>query len=255
MKYLNPCPTPASPPSTEDGGRAEPVEDQLGRLDALVAELLQPGHRDRQPGQLRDLGLLLDDEAGHARVRRVGGRVGLREQQDDARAPAVRDPHLLAADHVVVAVADRRRPDRLDVGARVRLGHREGRAHLAGREPRQEPLLLLLRAVVPDHPAGDEAAVDDPGQRRPAPRELDHDQRVGVEPQAEAAVAFGDRHAEQAELPHLADERRRGTRRHARARTRPGSPPGRPSRGSSRRSRSARPSPISASHRDRSRAR
>ena len=40
-------------------------------------------------------------------------------------------------EHVVVAVADGRRADRLDVRAGVRLGHRERGADLAGGEPRQ----------------------------------------------------------------------------------------------------------------------
>src|SRR3989304_1306677 len=58
------------------GGGAVAVEDELRRLDALVAELLRAGHRDRQAGELRHLGRLLDDEAGHAGVRRVGGGGG-----------------------------------------------------------------------------------------------------------------------------------------------------------------------------------
>ena len=41
MKYLKPSPTPASPPSTLVRRRAEAVERELDRLDALVAELLE----------------------------------------------------------------------------------------------------------------------------------------------------------------------------------------------------------------------
>ena len=64
----------------------EAVEHELGRLDALVAELLQPGIGIVRPGLLRDLGLLLEDERRHAAVRRLGVGIGLREQHHDARA-------------------------------------------------------------------------------------------------------------------------------------------------------------------------
>ena len=91
----------------------------------------------------------------------------------------------------------------------MRLRHRERGAKLTRGEERQVALLLLVGAVHADHVAGDEAPVHDPGQRHPAPRELHHDQRVGVERQAEAAVLLRDRHPEQAHLPHLRDERLR----------------------------------------------
>ena len=44
----------------------------------------------------------------------------------------------------------------------MRLGHREGARTSPVRQPRQEPLLLLLGAVVPDHPAGDEVPLTIP---------------------------------------------------------------------------------------------
>src|SRR5262249_16316257 len=49
----------------------------------------------------------------------------------------------------------------------------------------------------------------DPRQAGPAAGELDHDQRVGVEPEPEPAVLLRDRDAEQPELPHLGHERLR----------------------------------------------
>ena len=49
------------------GRGAEAVEDELGRLDTLVPELLRAGHRDRQAGKVGDLGLLLEDEARSSR--------------------------------------------------------------------------------------------------------------------------------------------------------------------------------------------
>ena len=188
--------------------RAEPVEDELGRLDALVAELGEARHRDLEAGRVR-LGLLLDDEARHPGVRGLGGGVGLREEHHDPGSPAVRDPELLSRDDVVVALAHGDRPDRLDVRARVRLGHRERGAKLHRGEPREEPLALLLRAVQPDHRRRDERAVEDPRERHPAARELHHDQRVRVEPEPEPAVLLGDRRPEEPHLAHRLDHRLR----------------------------------------------
>ena len=91
------------------GRDAVAVEDELGRLDALVAHLLDL-RRDREAGVLAgvlaDARLLLADEARHAAVARLGLGVGLDQREDDARAQAVGDPHLLAVDLVV----RRRRP-------------------------------------------------------------------------------------------------------------------------------------------------
>ena len=53
--------------------------------------------------------------------------------------------------------------------------------------------------------------VDDPGHRDPAARQLLDDHRVGREIEAHPAVLLGDGHAEQPELLHLLDHRRRGT--------------------------------------------
>ena len=144
---------------------------------------------------------------GHPGMRRLGLGVGLGEEHHDPRAPAVRHPHLLAGDDVVVAVADGDRADRLHVGPRVRLGHRERRAELHRGEPRQVRPSLLLRPVEPDHRRGDEGAVEDPRQRHPAARELHHDQRVRVEPEAETPVLLGDRRPEQPHLAHRLDHR------------------------------------------------
>src|SRR5918911_245245 len=57
------------------GGAAVAVEDELGRLDALVAHLLDLG-RDVEAGVLRRARLLLAHEAGHPAVRRIGVLVG-----------------------------------------------------------------------------------------------------------------------------------------------------------------------------------
>src|SRR5205085_11579484 len=90
-----------------------------------------------------------------------------------------------------------------------RPGHRERGAHLARCEHRQPALTLLAGAVVAEQVARDERPVDDPRQGRPAARELDHDSRVDVEAEPEAAVLLRNRDAEQAERAHLRDQLRR----------------------------------------------
>ena len=193
------------------GRAAVAVEDQLGRLDALVAHLLDL-RRDVEArvlaGVLADARLLLGDEAGHAAVARVGVGVGLDEHEDEAGAQAVGDPHLLAVD-LVGAVVDLlgRGLDRLDVGAELGLGQREGGADLAGRHARQVLLLLLVGAELHQQVGADEVRVDDAGDRDPAARELLDDHRVGRQVEAQPAVLLGDRDPEQAELLHLLDDR------------------------------------------------
>ncbi len=51
--------------------------------------------------------------------------------------------------------------------------------------------------------------VDDAGDRDPAARELFDDHRVGGQVEAHAAVLFGNRHPEEAELLHFLDDRLR----------------------------------------------
>ena len=76
----------------------------------------------------------------------AGLRVGLREDGVEVRDARVRDEALRPVEDVIVALAPRRRAHRGRVGAGARLGERVGREPLAAREPRQEALLLLLRA-------------------------------------------------------------------------------------------------------------
>ena len=79
------------------GGDAVAVVDHLDGLDALVAELADVAAHGDAADSL-GAGLLLDDEAGDALV-------GAGRQRDQPGALPVRDPHLRAGDHVLVAVA------------------------------------------------------------------------------------------------------------------------------------------------------
>src|SRR6476469_5160000 len=104
-------------------GRAVPVEDELGRVDALVAHLVDlAGHRDALGGLAEALGLVAE-EGGHVLVDRVRAGVGLDQHGDEVRLPAVGQPHLLAVDGpvVAVAVAHGLGLDRRDVGTAARL--------------------------------------------------------------------------------------------------------------------------------------
>ena len=136
-----------------------------------------------------------------------------------ARSPFVTHIFVPSID-VLVAVARRPARDVARVAAGVGLRQREAAAELAGREARQPALLLLFGAVVHDQVRGDRVRVDDARQRHPAVRELLDDADVGEQVEPEPAVLLGDRDAEQAELLHLLDDRRRDTRRRARAPTR-----------------------------------
>ena len=109
MKYLKPSPTPGLAAEHRVGRRAEPVEDELDRLDALVAELAAAAAGSSGPAAPRPPGSFSSTNAGHAR----GGAARPRDRSSraasiSAGAQAVRRPHLLAGDHVLVAVADAR---------------------------------------------------------------------------------------------------------------------------------------------------
>src|SRR5207245_451114 len=100
------------------------LEDQLRGVDALVAEL-----RDRFDHPKARVALL-DDEAGHPAVARLGPGVRERQERQGVALAAVGDEELRAGDEVLVPAARRNRADRLYVGPGVRLGQREAAARL-----------------------------------------------------------------------------------------------------------------------------
>src|SRR5260221_968439 len=201
-------------PSQDTLGRAAvAIVDELGRLDALVADLLDLGRDDEAFEVARVLfgsGLLLGDEAGYPFIWGVGLGVGLHQDEDDAGAEPVGHPHLLAVElpFAVIALLGGRL-DPLHVRTDLGLREREGGADLAGRHLRQEVVLLLVGAELHQQVGTDEVGVDDTGDRDPAARELFDDHRVGGHVEPHAAVLLGDRHPEQAELLHLLDDRLR----------------------------------------------
>ena len=96
-----------------------------------------------------------DQEHGEAAMLRDVG-IRAREQEHVCGLVRQRGEHLLPVDDPVVAVAHRPRLRRRDVGAGVGLGVPEGEDDLAGKEGREERLLLLLGADGADGAAHDD---------------------------------------------------------------------------------------------------
>ena len=124
--------------------RTEPgVDRHRDAVEEDLAELLVAGHLPHRPHV----------DAGRCacrggRTRCPGARAsGVGAGEEDARArPAARSsPHLLAVDHVAVAVGHGRRPEAPEVGAGAGLGEQLAPQHLAGERRRQEPRLLRRR--------------------------------------------------------------------------------------------------------------
>jgi hypothetical protein len=191
------------------------VEEELGRLDPVVAELCQlwPDPEARA---------LLGEEQRHAAMPRLGRRVGLDQKREAGSADAVGDPGLGAVDQVVLALAHGARPDRLQVGAGVGLGQRQPAPELAGRKAGQEGLLLGAGAEALDDLGHDQMGVEVAGQRDPDLGDHGDDPGIGQRRQAEPAMFGRNGRAEQAERLHLLDQLGRATirpleLRHARA--------------------------------------
>src|SRR5436853_7257065 len=70
-------------------------EDQLGRVEPLIAELFEL-FADREPRPL------LGQEEAHAAVARLGGEVRFDQEREDLAVDTVRDPSLGAVDDVTL---------------------------------------------------------------------------------------------------------------------------------------------------------
>ena len=160
------CGDPVAQP-LDPAGRAEhhPLVVELGgdQLPALV--LLADQHVDRHPhvvevrrvdvvgavgGDDRGPGVAgvrgVDDQDRDALVlRRIG--IGAHRQPEVVGLVAAGGPHLLAVDDVVVAVLAGGGAQRGQVGAGVGLGVADREVHVAGQDPLEEQVLLLLGAV------------------------------------------------------------------------------------------------------------
>ena len=113
------------------------------------------------------------------------------------------DPGLVAADLVDVALLDRPRLERGEIGAGVRLGEHGGRQHLAGGDLRQPLLLLFVGAAAEDQLGGDLRARAERADADIAARQLLGDHAHGLLAEPHAAVFLRDRQAEHAEIGHV----------------------------------------------------
>src|SRR5262249_23315939 len=115
------------------------LEYQLGGVDRLVPELLEPA----PDAEAFHLGR---DEEAHALVARLGGGIRLDQQRDARALGAIGDPHLRTVDDVMIALPARMHTDALQVGARIGFGESESAADLARGQLRQ-PAALLRRCA------------------------------------------------------------------------------------------------------------
>ena len=179
------------------GGRhAHVLEEQLGGVLRVLADLLEVAPA------LEAGAVGLDQHQRDALG--AGRRVGLGGDDDEIGQLAVGDEGLLAVDDQLVALAQRRGADRLQVAAGAGLGHGDGGDHLALGHARQPGALLLLAAVVEDVGRDDVGVQAEAGRREHALGHLlDHHGAV-EEVGAAAAVLLGHVGEQQARLAGLA---------------------------------------------------
>src|SRR5664280_255452 len=142
-----------------------------------------------------------DDEARHSPV--LGGRVRVGEKEVPVRDAGIRDPHLLAVDHVVVADPLRKGPDADHVGAGPRLGHAVSGEEGLARQPAEELLLLLLVAGHDDGRRGQPVGLHCGGDAGAAVGALLRDDAAVQDAQPRAAVLGGDMRVHQPDVPCL----------------------------------------------------
>ena len=154
----------------------------------------------------------VDDEGADALSPRLLVHPEVREREVVARDVEEADPHLRAAEHVVVAVPPARRVHVRHIRAGAGLGHAGAGEHLPLRERDEVALLLLLGAVAEDR-VPDEAARERQRARDhvAVARDLLHQRRVRDVVEAGAAVLGGDDPAGEAELAGLLDDLLRET--------------------------------------------
>src|SRR5262249_21926013 len=136
----------------------------------------------------------------------AGAGAGLREAGVDGGDAGVRDEALRAVEDVLVALAVRLRAHRRRVGARAGLGQRVRGQPLAGGEPRQEALLLLVRAGELDAERAELLHGDDQPARRAHLRDLLDRNERHQRARAKAAVLLVEENPEDLVLPVERDD-------------------------------------------------
>jgi hypothetical protein len=135
---------------------------------------------------------------------------GDREDRHEARDAAVGDESLRAVDHVVVAIADGRRPHRGGIGAGLGLGEAEADEDLAGGEIRHPPSQLLRRAAEPKRQRAEVLDGEDQAARGAGPGDLFDGKADREEVASDAAVLDRERERQHVlrgeELPDVLGE-------------------------------------------------
>jgi hypothetical protein len=171
-------------------------------VEVHLVELRVPGDLlERLHGHAR--GVHVEEEVGDALV--LGGS-GIRPRQQHHPVRDVREggPHLLAVDHVVLAVLDRAGLERCQVRARVGLRVALAPDLLAGEHLGRVALLLLLGAVGVDGGAGHADGENVEDGRRLGQGHLLLKDHLLHEREAAAAGLLGPGQADEAGLVHLA---------------------------------------------------
>ncbi|MNE14333.1 hypothetical protein D3C80_1072090 [compost metagenome] len=164
---------------------------QIGDRHAAVVEA-DHGGRLGVPAHLLLIGA--EGKAGRSRLDHQGRNAlrplaaGADHDDIDVRRPCARDEGLGAVQHIVVAVAHRRRPQRRRVRTRARLGQAVAGDLLHPDQRRHETRPQLVRAEAVDHPRRHVVDRDEGRRRHVAARQLLEDQRRLDPAQAHAAV-------------------------------------------------------------------
>lgn len=176
-------------------------ERQLRGVLGRQADLLQ------RAGAREARGVGVDDEQADAVL--PGRRIGADGDDEEVGEHAVGDEGLRAVDDEVVAVGDRGRGDRGEVGAGAGFGQRDGADLLAG-DHRREPAFVLLIGTERDEVRGDEIVLTVDRHRHvggAGAGELFDDDRVVAEVFHAAAAEFlGRGDADEPGLGGLAEE-------------------------------------------------
>ena len=184
------------------GGNGVVVEVQLHGVQAAVAQLVQitahlePGTRFAP----------LHHEGAQPPVARLHFPVGAGQQAEHIAVAPVGDEHLGAVDDIFLAVLRGRGLQVSHVGAAARLRQRQPAPLLAGGQVGQEPLLLLLGAVVGQRIGQDVMGADSSAETHQPHAQFLEDAGEGgiVQPQPAILLRHGD--AEQPQLLHLVNE-------------------------------------------------
>jgi hypothetical protein len=173
------------------GRHPHAVEKQFGRVEGLLAHLVEQGPA---PEALGALGL--HHQQGHAFGASISA--GLHGDANQARMQAIGDERLGPVDAPAIAIELRLRLDPLQVGAGARLGHGDRGHQLAAGHARQPALLLRLGAIGQDVMRDDTAVHVVAERLRHAVHLLFADHGFGQEAAAATAVFLGDARAQQA---------------------------------------------------------